>query len=67
VQVLATSNRPLSKGTVAFAKEDSAEEGAAIELLPSDQAEDSQKVVGSFEVKKGGKFVVSLTGWRGVQ
>ena len=33
VQVLATSNRPLSKGTVAFAKEDSAEEGAAIELL----------------------------------
>ena len=67
VQVLATSNRPLSKGTVAFAKQDSAEEGAAIELLPSDQAEDSQKVVGSFEVKKGGKFVVSLTDVDGVE
>ena len=67
VQVLATSNRPLSKGTVAFAKEGSAEEGAAIELLPSDQTEDLQKVVGSFEVKKGGKFVVSLTDVDGVE
>ena len=67
VQVLASSNRPLSKGTVSFAKPDSAAEGNAVELQPNDQAQNVEQVIGSFEVKNGGKFEVKLTDVDGVE
>ena len=67
VQVLAASNRPLSKGTVTFAKEGSIDEGTSIELQTSDETESLEQVVGSFQVKRGGKFQVTLTDIDGVQ
>ncbi len=67
VQVLATSNRPLTKGTVTFAKQDAAEEGIEVELKPDDQTQELQQVIGTFEVKQGGKFEITLTDVDGVQ
>ena len=67
IQVLASSNRPLSSGTVTFAKPNSAAEGNSVELEPNDQAQNVEQVIGSFEVKKGGKFEVKLTDIDGVE
>ena len=67
VQVLASSNRPLSKGTVTFAKPDSAAEGNSVQLELNDQTQKLEQVIGSFEVKKGGKFEVKLTDVDGVE
>ena len=67
VQVLASSNRPLSKGTVTFAKPDSAADGSSVDLEPNDQAQSVEQVIGSFEVKNGGKFEIKLTDVDGVE
>jgi len=67
VQVLASSNRPLSKGTVTFAKPDSVVGDGPVELQCNGQTERIEQVVGSFEVDKGGKFEVKLTDVDGVE
>ena len=50
-----------------FAKPDSVAEGISVELQCDDQSQKLEQVIGSFEVKQGGKFEVKLTDIDGVE